>query len=102
VAPGLWGISGLRVSIANRPHPDRIWVGFALATFSLRRENKVVAHIVVLLTIILTVALIVPLRGALNRDDLFAALRIGIMLAGCVVAMVAYFRSFIEARRGKS
>jgi hypothetical protein len=100
-ALGLWGYLASASPSPTSLIPVGFGLVFGLATFSLRKENKVVAHIVVLLNIILTVALIVPLRGALNRDDLFAALRIGFMLAGCIAAMVVFIRSFIEARRGK-
>jgi hypothetical protein len=56
---------------------------------------------VVLLTLILTFALIMPLRGALARDDLFAAVRVGLMLAGCLAAMVVYIKSFVDVRRSR-
>jgi hypothetical protein len=74
---------------------------FALLTPGMCKENEVVAHIVVLLTLVLTFALVFPLRGALTRDDVIATLRVTIMLLSCVVALIVYIRSFIEARRSR-
>jgi uncharacterized protein (DUF2062 family) len=98
---GLWGYLA-----SSSPSPTAlIPVGFgivlALATPSLSRDNKVVAHVVVLLTLALTFALIMPLRGVLAREDVSAAVRVGVMLAGCLAAMVVYIKSFVDARRSR-
>jgi hypothetical protein len=101
IALGLWGYLSSTSPSPTALIPVGFGIVFALATPSLRKENKLVAHAVVLLTIILTLALILPLRGALAREDILAAVRIGVMLAGCVAAIVIYIRGFIEARRTK-
>ncbi|MEM8767556.1 MAG: hypothetical protein AAGE43_08945 [Pseudomonadota bacterium] len=64
-----------------------------------KRENKIVSHIAVLLTLIILIALFMPLRGALGRGDPLAVLRVGIMLGSTLVALVFFVRSFIAARR---
>lgn len=79
--------------------------GFGLAllacTPGVRAENKVIAHIAVLLTLIVIIALVMPLRGALAREDNIALLRVGLMLAASIVAFVFFINSFIEARKSK-
>ena len=96
---GLWGYQASANPSATALIPVGFGAVFALATPSLRRGNKVVAHVVVLLTIVLAFALIMPLRGAITRGDLVATVRVSVMLAGCIVALVVYAQSFIQARR---
>jgi hypothetical protein len=99
---GIWGYLASGTPSPTALIPVGFGLVFALATPSLRRGNKAVAHIVVVLTLILAFALIMPLRGALGRDDLVATVRVGVMLAVCVAALVVYVQSFIEARRSRS
>ncbi|MEM6474821.1 MAG: hypothetical protein AAF687_01500 [Pseudomonadota bacterium] len=66
-----------------------------------KTENKVVAHIAVLLTLLVIIALFMPLSGAISRDDNMAIFRIGAMQAASVIAMIAFIRSFIAARKAR-
>ncbi len=66
-----------------------------------KKENKVIAHISVLLTLIVLVALFMPLKGALERNDSMATGRIVIMIIGSSLSMVSFVRSFIAARKNK-
>lgn len=79
--------------------------GFGLAllacTPGVRSENKIIAHVAVLLTLIVIIALVMPLRGALARGDMMALVRVGLMLAASVVAFIAFIKSFIDARKSK-
>jgi hypothetical protein len=73
----LWGYLASTSPSKTALIPVGFGIIFALAKPLLRKENKVIAHVLVLLTVILALALVVPLRGAINRDDFIAALRIG-------------------------
>ncbi|MEM6511964.1 MAG: hypothetical protein AAF660_03040 [Pseudomonadota bacterium] len=66
-----------------------------------KAENKIVAHIAAVLTLLLIVALFMPLRGALGRDDMEAVLRVSIMLAATLFAMTMFVKSFIDVRRAR-
>jgi hypothetical protein len=68
-------------------------------TPGIRNENKVVAHVAVVLTLVLLLGLFMPLKGAFERSDNMAVMRVALMLATSVLAMVAFIRSFIAARR---
>lgn len=70
-----------------------------LMTGGIRRENKVVAHVAVLLTLILLLGLFMPLKGAMERSDNMAVVRVALMLVSSIVALTAFIRSFIAARR---
>lgn len=63
--------------------------------------NKVVAHIVVTLTLLTLMALFKPLSGALSRNDTGAVIRVFIMITSNLVALIVYIKSFIDARRNR-
>ena len=81
-------------------------VGFGAALLAcnpgLRRENKAIAHVAVLLTLVILVALAMPLRSAINRGDNPAIGRIVIMLLSTALAMVFMIKSFVDARRSRT
>jgi len=64
-----------------------------------KKENKIIAHIAAVLTLVIVLALITPLRGAIGREDPMAIMRVGLMMASSVVAMVFFVKSFVDARR---
>lgn len=64
-----------------------------------RASNKVVAHVAVGVTLLILIALVTPLRGALGREDTGAVVRVSLMLLSTAVAMVAFVKSFIDVRR---
>ena len=66
-----------------------------------KKENKVIAHIVVLLTLLIIIGLIKPLTGAMGRGDSAAVARVATMLVLGVLAMVSFVRSFIAARKAR-
>lgn len=101
ITMGLWGYFS-----ADKPSPTALipvgfGVIFALATPPFKRDNKVIAHIVVLLTLLLIIALFMPLKGAVGRGDTLGIVRVGLMLLTSIYAMVIYIRSFIAARKAK-
>ncbi len=99
VAMGAWGYLGS----ANPSKTALIPVFFGVMLFVLNRglkiENKAVAHIVVLLTLIIMVALIKPLNAAMGRGDNMAMIRVGLMMLTSAFAFVLFIKSFIDARR---
>ena len=77
--------------------------GFGLALFACQsgvaKENKVVAHIAVLLTLVVFAALFMPMNGAIGRGDPVAIGRVGVMMLTSLVAMIAFIASFRAARK---
>lgn len=98
---GLWGYFGSESPSPTALIPVGFGVIFALATPPFKKENKVVAHIIVLLTLLIIIALFMPLKGAIGRGDTLAAVRVGIMIATSVIAMVTFIKSFIDARKAR-
>jgi hypothetical protein len=67
-----------------------------------KSDNKVIAHIAVVITLVVFLALMMPLRGALAREDAMAMLRIGLMMASTLFAMIFFIKSFIDVRKARN
>lgn len=63
-----------------------------------RAHHKVLAHLAVVLTLIVTLGLVMPLKGAIGRSDWMAVARVAVMLLSSVYAIVAFIQSFKAAR----
>lgn len=99
---GLWGY----FAAGDRPPTALIPVGFGvvflLATKGMVAENKMVAHVVVLLTAVLIMMLVgMPFRKALAGEETLPIIRIGIMIGSCIFAFIAFIRSFIAAKKAR-
>ena len=91
IAMGLWGYFSAGEDASPTAFiPVAFGALFLLVTPLFKKENKVVAHIVVLLTLLLIFALFMPFKG-----------RVGIMILTSIVAMVIYVKSFIDARKAR-
>lgn len=99
---GLWGyfISEAPSVTAFIP----VVTGFILLILTpwFRRENKVAAHIAVVLTLLIIIGLIKPLTAAIGRDDNGALFRVSFMMITSLLAMVFFIKSFIDVRRKKN
>jgi 4-hydroxybenzoate polyprenyltransferase len=102
IALGAWGYLGSADPSPTALIPVGFGLVFLLAYAPFKKENKIVAHIVVVLTLLLLIALFTPLTAAINRSDTPATLRVAVMMASSAFALVIYIKSFIDARRKKS
>ena len=66
-----------------------------------KNENKVLAHVAVLLTLLIVIGLVKPLQGALGREDMAAAARVATMLGLSVVTLATFVKSLMDARKKK-
>jgi hypothetical protein len=102
VAMGVWGYFG-----SDNPSPTAlipVFIGTTLfvMTNSIRAHNKLIAHIAVVLTLLILIALIKPFTGAMGRSDTMATVRVGLMMLTSAVALVYFIKSFIDARKAKA
>lgn len=67
-----------------------------------RKNNKAIAHVAVLATLLILLGLVMPLKGAIGRADGAAIARVSIMILTTLFAMVIFIRSFIDARKSKN
>lgn len=96
ITMGGWGYleSGSPTSLI----PVFIGVILVLLNKGIKTQNKIVAHIAVLVTL-LGFALVMPLMRAMEDGRTEATLRILIMLSSTVYAMIFFVKSFIDARK---
>jgi hypothetical protein len=66
-----------------------------------KKENKIAAHIAVLLTLLILGGLVKPLLGALDRNNGLAIMRVVVMMVSTVVALIFFIKSFIDVRRAR-
>ena len=99
---GLWAYLGSETPSKTALIP----VGFGAVLLALykgvEKENKIVAHIAVLLTLIILIALVKPLTAALGRDDSMAIIRVSVMMLSTAVALFFFIKSFIDVRRARA
>ena len=102
IAMGAWGY----FSNDSRPPTALIPVFFGIVllvlTNSIRYDNKVVAHIAVVLTLLVLVALFKPFLGQVDKGDTLGMVRAGAMIVTSAIAMITFIRSFIAARKNKA
>lgn len=66
-----------------------------------QKENKIAAHIAVLLTLLILVGLVKPLTASIGREDGMAIMRVTVMIISTIVALVFFIKSFIDVRRAR-
>ena len=81
--------------------PAAFGIAFLLMAGGVKAENKIVAHVAVVLALVVLIALFRPLMGTIDRGDGLATLRVVLMMLTTLLALVAYVKSFIDARRAR-
>ncbi|CAI8174112.1 MAG: Uncharacterised protein [Polaribacter sp. SA4-10] len=99
IALSSWGYFASQTPSMTALIPTFIGVVLLICTPGVKNENKVIAHVAVLLTFVVLVGLIKPLLGALEREDTAATIRVCIMILSTVIAMITFIRNFIDVRK---
>jgi Na+/H+ antiporter NhaD/arsenite permease-like protein len=92
--------------MSNKPSPTAfipVVAGIILLAMNsgLKKEHKTIAHVVVLLTLLLFISLIMPLKGAMKREDTGGIIRVGLMVLSSAVAFALYIKNFVDARKAR-
>ena len=97
IAVGLWGYLESSSGTAIIP----VLFGWVLLFCSpgIKKENKVVAHIAVLVTLVCLLGLFMPLNGAIERGENIGVARVSAMISSSVFAMIFFVKSFIANRK---
>jgi hypothetical protein len=103
IAMGLWGYFSNDPEVRSMTAliAPAFGVIFLLCTPLLKKENNAVAHIVVLLTLLIIIALIKPLTSNLSANDTMGIVRVGAMIVTSVIAMATFIKSFIDAKKAR-
>ena len=99
---GMWGYLGSETPSKTALIP----VVFGMLILSLyrgvKKENKIVAHIAVLLTLLILGGLTKPLMAAIGRDDGAAIMRVSVMILSSLFALAFFIKSFVDVRRARA
>ena len=101
IAAGVWDYLVTSELTLTSLMPVMAGLVLFLLNGGLRRENKTIAHLVVVLTLLVVLVLIIPLVSSVGRSDGMAVLRIGLMILSGIPALVYFIRSFIQARKNR-
>ena len=63
------------------------------------KNNKVFAHIILFLLILVFVALFMPLNKRIDAEDIWGIFRVSMMQLASLYAIICFVFSFIEARK---
>lgn len=98
---GLWGYLGSETPSKTALIPVVIGAIIFSLYRGVKKENKIIAHIAVLLTLLILGGLVKPLTAALEREDGMAIMRVFVMLLSTIVALVFFIKSFVDVRRAR-
>ena len=100
IAMGIWGY--IDVSSVTALIPTFFGVALILCTNGLKKENKMISHIAVLLTLLILGALLgMRLPKSIDQGGI-GLIRVIIMIFTSAVAMLFFINSFMRARRNKN
>jgi len=102
IALSSWGYFSSETPSVTALIPTFIGVILLFLNNGVKKENKIIAHVAVTLTLVILLGLIKPLMGAIGRADNLAVTRVVIMIVSTILAMVYFVKSFIDARKNKS
>jgi len=97
---GLWGYIDVDYS-PTALIPVIFGIIILILNPGLKRENKVVAHIVVLLTFLILGGLVKPLMSTLESGNTMGITRVSLMMLSTLMALISFIKSFIANRSKK-
>ena len=96
---GLWGY--LEVSSPTALISVGFGAALILCTPGVKKENKVIAHIAVLLTLVILIALLgMRLPKSIDQGGL-GLVRVLLMIGTSILSMVCFIKSFIANRKAR-
>ena len=102
ISLSIWGYLSSETPSITALIPTVFGILLMLLNKGVKNENKVAAHLAVLLTLLVILGLIKPLLGSVERKDYPAIIRVNIMLLSSILAMVYFIKSFIETRKKRA
>ena len=93
--------------LANESHPITalipVFVGLCLLLLNkkVKNEDKLGAHLAVLITLLIIIGLLKPLMGSFGKENYPAIFRIILMEVTSILALFSFIKSFIEVRKNR-
>ena len=63
------------------------------------KNNKLIAHICVVLMLLIFISLFMPLNKRIDANDLWGIIRVSGMQLVCLYTIICFVKSFIQARK---
>ena len=101
VSMGLWGYFESDSRPITALIPVIVGVILLIINRGVKKENKIIAHIAVLLTLLIIIGLVRPFLGTLERGNITGMIRVSVMILTSLWAMITFIQSFISARKNK-
>ena len=98
---GLWAYFGSDDPSKTALIPVAAGIILLVLNIWMKKGSSVVAHIVVVLTLLILIALFKPLIGAIGRSDWLATTRVLVMILSTLFALTLFIKSFVDARRSR-
>ena len=102
ISMGLWGYFESDSRPITALIPVIVGAILLLINSGVKKENKIAAHVAVLMTLLIIFGLVKPFLGTLGRGNVVGILRVSIMIITSLWAMIIFVKSFISARKSKS
>ncbi|MDF7801815.1 hypothetical protein P4C99_20220 [Pontiellaceae bacterium B1224] len=99
---GLWAYFGSETPSKTALIPVVFGVVILSLYKGVKKEDKIVAHIAVLLTLLILGGLVKPLTAAIDRQDGLAIARVSVMIVSTVVALFFFIKSFVDVRKARA
>lgn len=96
---GIWGYFASTTPSFTAFIPVTFGILLLMVNRGLKKENKAIAHIAVLLTLLVFIGLFKPLVGSIDRTDNTAIIRVIVMMLTSLNALATFIKSFIDARK---
>lgn len=99
---GLWAYLGSDTPSKTALIPVGFGVVILFLYKGIRKEDKIIAHAAVLLTLVILAGLVKPLTAALGREDGLAIARVAVMILSTITALFFFIKSFVDVRRARA
>ena len=96
---GLWGYLDSTSNTALIP--VIFGLGILACNPGIKSENKIIAHIGVLLTVLVVLGLGMAFKGSIERGNTLAIIRVGITILSSLYAIRYFVKSFSDARKAR-
>ena len=81
--------------------PVILGLAILITSFFYNKNNKLIAHIIATLILLIIISLFMPLKSRIIDQDLFGILRITIMQLISIYSLTCFVKTFIDARSNK-
>lgn len=98
---GLWAYLSSQTPSFTALIPVFFGIALIFLNRGIKVENKTLAHIAVLLTILVFIGLIKPFVAAIDKANSIAIFRVSFMLLTTLISIIFFIKSFIAARTNK-